>query len=433
MAVSLSGDVERCDVVVVGAGLAGLVAAIGFARAGFSVVCCGAADRLGQGRTVALLDRSIAFLKSLDVWREVQSLAAPLRALRIIDDTGSLFPSRPIEFSAEEIGLDAFGWNIENAALAAVLAEAAAATSGLRRLEERVAAFDFAPERAALRLADGRTFHARLVVGADGRGSSARNAAGVEARTHFYPQSALTVIVAHSRPHQDCSTEFHTRQGPFTLVPLPAAPGAPARSSLVWVMSHAEAARRATLADDALAGEIEEQARSLLGAMRIEGERGVFALARQSATRLAATRLALVGDAAHVLPPIGAQGLNLGLRDVEGLLEAAREAAAKREDIGGEAALQRYRRRRGPDVAARAFAVDALNRSLIAPFAPIDAARGVGLAALGAIGPLRRFVMREGIAPTLGPLSDASLTAKRNRPAPRSAAPRSAPSGRLRY
>jgi 2-octaprenyl-6-methoxyphenol hydroxylase len=402
MAVSLSEDFERCDVLVVGAGLAGLVAAIGFARAGFSVVCCGAADRLGQGRTVALLDRSIDFLKSLDVWREVEPLGAPLRALRIIDDTGSLFPPRPVEFRAEEIGLDAFGWNVENAALADALALAAAAAPNLRRVEAKASSFDFAPERALLGLADGRRFRARLVVGADGRGSSARNAAGVDARTHFYPQSALTVLLVHSRPHEDCSTEFHTRQGPFTLVPLPASPSARRRSSLVWVMSRAEAARRAALGDDALAGEIEEQARSLLGAMRVEGERGVFAMARQSVTRLAATRLALVGDAAHVFPPIGAQGLNLALRDVKGLIEAAREAEGEGEDIGGEAALERYCRSRGPDVAARACAVDALNRSLIARFAPIDAARGVGLAALRAIGPLRRFVMREAIAPMLG-------------------------------
>ncbi len=402
MAVLRSEDFEDCDAFVVGAGLAGLVAAIGLAGAGFSVVCCGAADRLGQGRTVALLGHSIDFLKGLDVWRDIEPVGAPLRALRIIDDTGSLFPPRPIEFRAEEIGLDAFGWNVENAALADALALAAAATPNLRRIESKVASLDFAPERALLGLADGRRFEARLVVGADGRGSSARKAAGVDARTYFYPQSALTVLLSHTRPHDDYSTEFHTRQGPFTLVPLPAAPSSRWRSSLVWVMSHAEAAQRAALDDEALAGEIEEQARSLIGAMRIEGERGVFALARQSVTRLAATRLALVGDAAHVLPPIGAQGLNLALRDVKGLIEAARKAEGEGEDIGGEAALQRYCRSRGPDVAARACAVDALNRSLLAHFAPIDAARGLGLAALGAIGPLRRFVMREGVAPMLG-------------------------------
>ncbi len=402
MAVSLSGDFADCDVFVVGAGLAGLAAAIGFARAGFSVASCGATERLGQGRTVTLLGRSIDFLAGLDVWREVEPLAAPLRSLRIVDDTGALFAPPPIEFHAAEIGLDAFGWNIENAALADGLAEAAAAAPNLRRLESKVASFDFARERALLGLADGRRFAARLVVGADGRGSPARKAAGIDVRTHLYPQSALTVLLAHTRPHQDYTTEFHTRQGPFTLVPLPATRNARFRSSLVWVMSRAEAARRAALDDDALAGEIERQARSLIGAMRIDGERGVFPMARQIVARLAATRLALVGDAAHAFPPIGAQGLNLGLRDVQGLIEAARQAAAAGDDIGGEAALARYARSRRPDISTRTSAVDALNRSLIAHFAPLDAARGLALAALGAIGPVRRFVMREGIAPRLG-------------------------------
>jgi 2-octaprenyl-6-methoxyphenol hydroxylase len=244
-------------------------------------------------------------------------------------------------------------------------------------------------------LADGRVFAAALVVGADGRASPSRRAAGIAVRARRYPQCALTVVLAHARPHDDVSTEFHTRQGPFTLVPLPAAPGALHRSSLVWAMSEPEAKRRGALDDAALAAEIERQARSLLGAMRIEGERGIFPLARQSVGRLVATRLALVGDAAHAFPPIGAQGLNLGLRDVRALIAAATAS----DDLGADAALDRYARSRAADILFRTTAVAGLNRSLLADCAPADLARGLGLAALGAIGPLRRLTMREGVAP----------------------------------
>ncbi len=398
MAVSLSGDPEDCDVFVVGAGLAGLTAAIGFARAGFSVVSCGSAERLGQGRTVALLGRSVDFLESLGLWPAIEPVAAPFDSLRIIDDTGALFAPPPIAFHADEIDLEAFGWNVENVVLADALAKAASSAASLRRLESKVVRFDFAPEGARLLLADGRLFQARLVVGADGRGSSARKAAGIEARTHHYPQSALTALLAHARAHEDFTTEFHTRLGPFTLVPLPASPSARWRSSLVWVMSQPEAARRAALGDDALAGEIERQARSMLGAMRIEGERGLFPMARHIVPKIAAARLALVGDAAHVFPPIGAQGLNLGLRDVEAIVDIARTARAEGRDIGGPDVLGEYERARRPDILMRTGVVDGLNRALLTRFAPVDFARGAGLAVLGAIGPLRRFVMREGIA-----------------------------------
>ncbi|WP_201836657.1 UbiH/UbiF family hydroxylase [Microvirga zambiensis] len=385
------------NIAVVGAGAVGLSAAIAFARDGFDTVLIGGLDTRRDGRTVALLNGSVRFLEALGVWPALAGNAAPLETMRIVDDTGSLFRPPPASFRAGEIGLDAFGWNIENVALVETMAEAARAVANLTLVPAFATGFDTDEAGARLTLADGTTIRASLVVAGDGRNSKLRQIAGIETQTWSYPQSAVTVILAHDREHRDTSTEFHTRHGPFTLVPLPGR-----RSSLVWVTSKSEAERLSQLDDSALALAIERQAQSHLGAMRIDGPRGLVPMSGLSVNRYRAQNLALVGEAAHVFPPIGAQGLNLGFRDVASLRDAVVDGRDAGQDPGSNETLDRYQRSRDLDVRLRTAAVDGLNRTLLTCMLPTDFLRGAGLLALSNIGPLRRIVMREGVLPRFG-------------------------------
>lgn len=383
----------QADIAVIGAGAVGLAAAVALAREGFATMIVGPLDPVRDGRTAALLDGSVDFLKRLGAWPAIEPAAAPLAKLRIVDDTGSLFRAPPLSFSAEEIGLEAFGFNIENATLVEALKGLAAGTANLLMLPGMVEAISLDASGSRIRLADGTDIGAKLIVGADGRHSPVRRAAAIPVRSWSYPQLALTTILGHERPHHDTSTEFHTRAGPFTLAPLPGA-----RSSLVWVASPSDANHLASRDDRALELAIEGQAHAILGPMRIEGPRGCVRLGGLAAARFTAAGVALVGEAAHVLPPIGAQGLNLGLRDVAGLRDALVQSRRRGRLLKG-AALRDYEAGRLRDAGLRIGMVDALNRSLLARALPVDLLRGLGMLALGHAGPLRRAVMRQGLGP----------------------------------
>ncbi|CAN7211532.1 UbiH/UbiF family hydroxylase [Bosea sp. LjRoot90] len=382
-------DQQHCDIAIVGAGAVGLAAALALAGAGRKVVLFGPTSAPRDGRTVALLDGSWRLLEALGLTEALDAVAAPLAVMRLVDDTGSLFRQPPVEFKAAELGLPAFGWNIENAALVEAMAAKAAAEPRIRMIPQAVT--EITPGTGAVRLAgDGfDPVEARLVIGADGRKSRVREAAGITARDWSYPQVALTAILSHRREHRDASTEFHTRSGPCTLVPMPGR-----RSSLVWLLEPAEAERIAGLDDIAFARAVERQTHSILGAMTVAGPRGRVPMGGLSVDRFADARMALIGEAAHVFPPIGAQGLNLGLRDVAAL----RDAVGGADDPGDEAALAAYDRSRQADVRLRTGAVDALNRTLLTDLLPADLMRGAGLLALSRIAPLRRLVMRHGLA-----------------------------------
>lgn len=391
-----------CDILISGGGIAGLTAAAAFGTAGFDVICVDPAppitDRNATGadmRSTAMLQPARQVLENAGVWATLAPHAAPLQIMRIIDAGGEIAEPRVTrEFDAAEISDQPFGWNFPNWLLRRALVERLDALNtvdfrpgtGTTSLFTRTAS-------AKVGLTDGSKIATRLVIAADGRDSPMRQAADIDVRTRRYGQKALAFAATHPIPHGNVSTEIHRTGGPFTLVPLPDHDGLPS-SAIVWMDDGPAVIKRAQMDIAAFEAEMTERSCALLGPLTLASPRNVWPIISQHATRLSGERIALLAEAAHVMPPIGAQGLNMSLQDLATLLELAE---AERASLGNATMLDAYHKARFGDIQLRVNGIDVLNRVSQANTPLARDARARGLDALYAMAPVRKMLMQMGL------------------------------------
>ncbi len=390
------------DIFISGGGIAGLTAGISLARAGFSVVLADPApppaDVASEGsdlRSTAFLQPARALLEAAGLWSRLEDAAMPLEALRVIN-MGDTLPDIATErtFEAADLNEPAFGWNLPNWLTRKVLTGAAAETPGLDlRLGTGFSKLLTREREALVTLTDGTRLTARLAIAADGRASPLREAAGIGVETTRYGQKALAFAVRHPVPHGNVSTELYHKGGAFVLVPLPDHEGQPA-SAVVWMQDGPEAVRLAAMEDSAFGEAATRRAGEVLGTLTPITPRRVWPVVTQTAAALTAERVALIAEAAHVMPPIGAQGLNTSLHDVRALLD---QAASQPDALGTPGFLDAYAKRRARDVAARARVIDLYNRLCRSNLPPAQAARSLGLKLVHDVSAVRRGVMRAGM------------------------------------
>ncbi|MEM9349696.1 MAG: UbiH/UbiF family hydroxylase [Pseudomonadota bacterium] len=390
------------DILISGGGVAGLIAAAGFGSAGFSVICCDPAPpvttRDADGadlRTTAFLRPAQDFLNRAGVWPLLAPEATALATMRIVDAGGEEPVARVSrDFESSDVTDGPFGYNLPNWLIRRVLLERLGALPNVEfRPAVATKSLVARTKEALVTLSDGTRLRARMVIAADGRNSFIRKALKINVRTMDFGQRALTFAVTHDAPHDSVSTEIHRTGGPFTLVPLPDHDGKPC-SAVVWMETEENAQALLALDDDAFEAAATARSAGLYGLLKLATRRTSWPIISQLADRFDGPRTALVAEAAHVVPPIGAQGLNMSIADLATLLDLATETP---DALGDEDMLKAYARARYGDVRTRVLGVSALNRASMATPSPVRDARAVGLKVLHDVSPIRTSLMKLGM------------------------------------
>lgn len=398
----------QADLIIVGGGVAGLTLTKLMGDFGLHVHLVepyppkAFSDTSASGRTVALMQTSLNILKGTGLKGFCDAYGTPLNMMRLYDD--SVPGQKPVisEFDAFDIGLDYFGLNIPNSLLRARLYEDVTACKGVTVHTCALQGFEALENCVTARLENGDILNAPLIVGADGRSSIVREQAGIKVQKRVYDQSALTFIMNHSRSHNNISTEFHRPGGPFALVPMQGN-----QCSVVWVEKTADTETLMRLPKDAFENALQKATNNILGGVTLETTPKSWPLCAVKAKDLIAARTALIAEAAHVMSPITAQGLNLSLRDVASLAEELVQAARVGSDLGSRTILKRYAGRRSLDIGTRFAGVNGLNQIVSNDLLPVKDLRRAGLKMMERFSPLKQGAMRIGLAPSFdqGPLA----------------------------